>query len=70
MWPDSSTAIVTLSHDPKLDDPALISALQSRYSDIYSMGLLHMLLSVRDRNGFAPSETIRTTISIPTPGGH
>ena len=48
----------------------VISALQSRYSDVYSMGLLHMLLSVRDRNGFAPSETIRTTISIPTPGGH
>ena len=29
LQPDARTAIVTLTHDPKLDDPALISALRS-----------------------------------------
>ena len=27
--PDSATAVVTLTHDPKLDEPALVAALQS-----------------------------------------
>jgi xanthine dehydrogenase accessory factor len=27
--PDASTAVVTLTHDPKLDDPALVAALRS-----------------------------------------
>jgi xanthine dehydrogenase accessory factor len=27
--PDARTALVTLTHDPKLDDPALIEALRS-----------------------------------------
>ena len=53
-----------------LNGERVIDALQNRYADLYGKGLLHMLLSVRDRNGFSPSETIRTTISIPTPGGH
>ena len=35
--PDSRTAIVTLTHDPKLDDPAIISALDS---DAYYVGCL------------------------------
>ncbi len=34
---DSSTAIVTLTHDPKLDDPALESALKS---DVFYVGAL------------------------------
>ena len=34
---DSSTAIVTLTHDPKLDDPALESALKS---DVFYIGAL------------------------------
>ena len=29
LTPDSATAVVTLTHDPKLDDPALIVALRS-----------------------------------------
>ena len=36
--PDSNTAIVTLSHDPKLDDPALISALSTKSFYIGSLG--------------------------------
>ena len=36
--PDSRTAIITLSHDPKLDDPALISALNSEAFYIGALG--------------------------------
>lgn len=36
--PDARTAIVTLSHDPKLDDPALLSALASDAFYIGSLG--------------------------------
>ena len=35
--PDSRTAIVTLTHDPKLDDPALVTALNS---DAFYIGAL------------------------------
>ncbi|HZD26727.1 MAG TPA: XdhC family protein [Alphaproteobacteria bacterium] len=35
--PDRRTAIVTLTHDPKLDDPALIQALRS---DVFYIGAL------------------------------
>ena len=34
---DASTAVVTLTHDPKLDDPALESALKS---DVFYVGAL------------------------------
>jgi len=36
--PDSSTAVVTLSHDPKIDDPALQVALASRAFYIGALG--------------------------------
>lgn len=36
--PDATTAVVTLTHDPKLDDPALIAALQSPAFYIGSLG--------------------------------
>ena len=36
--PDSRTAVVTLTHDPKLDDPALDRALKSPAFDIGSLG--------------------------------
>ncbi len=36
--PDSRTAIVTLSHDPKIDDPALIAALASPAGYIAALG--------------------------------
>jgi xanthine dehydrogenase accessory factor len=36
--PDSATAIVTLTHDPKLDDPALIVALRSSAFYVGALG--------------------------------
>jgi xanthine dehydrogenase accessory factor len=36
--PDSATAVVTLTHDPKLDDPALIVALKSAAFYIGALG--------------------------------
>jgi len=36
--PDSRSAVVTLSHDPKIDDPALISALGSQSGYIAALG--------------------------------
>ena len=36
--PDARTAVVTLTHDPKLDDPALMSALRSKAFFIGSLG--------------------------------
>lgn len=36
--PDAATAIVTLSHDPKIDDPALIAALASRAAYVAALG--------------------------------
>ena len=36
--PDARTAVVTLSHDPKLDDPALIAALGSPAFYIGALG--------------------------------
>ncbi len=36
--PDSRTAVVTLTHDPKLDDPALAAALRSQAFYIGSLG--------------------------------
>ena len=36
--PDSRTAVVTLTHDPKLDEPALIEALQSKAFYVGSLG--------------------------------
>lgn len=36
--PDAQTAVVTLSHDPKIDDPALIAALKSRCFYIGALG--------------------------------
>src|SRR5690625_2283358 len=36
--PDARTAVVTLTHDPKLDDPALLSALRSSAFYIGALG--------------------------------
>lgn len=36
--PDAQTAVVTLAHDPKIDDPALIAALQSAAFYIGALG--------------------------------
>jgi xanthine dehydrogenase accessory factor len=36
--PDSRTAVITLTHDPKLDDPALVAALKSEAFYIGALG--------------------------------
>lgn len=36
--PDARTAVVTLSHDPKIDDPALAAALQSHATYVAALG--------------------------------
>jgi xanthine dehydrogenase accessory factor len=36
--PDAATAVVTLSHDPKIDDPALLAALASPAAYIAALG--------------------------------
>lgn len=36
--PDGRTAVVTLSHDPKIDDPALIAALASNAAYVAALG--------------------------------
>ena len=36
--PDAQTAVVTLAHDPKIDDPALIAALNSEAFYIGALG--------------------------------
>ncbi|MEP7349202.1 MAG: XdhC family protein [Sphingorhabdus sp.] len=36
--PDSRTAVVTLSHDPKIDDPALVAALASPAAYVAALG--------------------------------
>ncbi|MEH6581859.1 MAG: XdhC family protein [Halioglobus sp.] len=38
LLPDAQTAVVTLAHDPKIDDPALIAALQSEAFYIGALG--------------------------------
>ncbi len=43
---DSRTAVVTLAHDPKLDEPALIAALES---DVFYIGALGSRRTHRER---------------------
>jgi xanthine dehydrogenase accessory factor len=47
--PDSRTAIVTLSHDPKIDDPALIAALASPAGYIAALGSKKSQTARRER---------------------
>lgn len=47
--PDARTAIVTLSHDPKLDDPALIAALRSDAFYVGALGSRRTQAARRDR---------------------
>ncbi len=63
LCPDTRTAIVTLSHDPKLDDLALIEALQS---DAFFVGALGSVRTNQKRRqrlqqhfGFSVSQLAR-----------
>jgi carboxysome shell carbonic anhydrase len=45
-------------------------AIESRYSDLCQQGLLHTLLTVRDRDRHVPAETVSSSITFNTGGGH
>jgi carboxysome shell carbonic anhydrase len=44
-------------------------AIEQRYADLVSEGLLHALLTVRDTGRHTPAETIGSTIALETGGG-
>jgi len=46
------------------------TAIASRYPQLCEQGLLHTLLTVRDRDRHVPAETIRSSITFNTGGGH
>jgi len=46
------------------------AAIEARYSDLFQQGLLHTLLTVRDRDRHAPAETVSSSITFNTGGGH
>ena len=46
------------------------AAIEERYRDLYSQGLLHALLTVRDQDRHVPAEAVGSTISFTTVGGH
>ena len=45
-------------------------AIESRYGELCREGLLHVLLTIRDQDRHAPAETIGSTISFASAGGH
>ena len=49
--PDARTAVVTLTHDPKLDDPALVVALNSPAFYIGSLGSTRTHAKRKERLG-------------------
>ncbi|MFM8525652.1 MAG: carboxysome shell carbonic anhydrase [Cyanobacteriota bacterium] len=46
------------------------AAIETRYSDLCAQGLLHTLLTVRDRDRHTAAETIGSSITFNTGGGH
>lgn len=46
------------------------AAIEERYHDLYSQGLLHALLTVRDQDRHVPAEAVGSTISFAAAGGH
>jgi carboxysome shell carbonic anhydrase len=48
----------------------VLEAMESRYPDLFSKGLLHALLTVRDTQRHAPAEAVGSTITFASPGGH
>ncbi|HAA93799.1 MAG TPA: xanthine dehydrogenase [Rhodospirillaceae bacterium] len=62
LTPDRRTAIVTLTHDPKIDDPALVAALNSEAFYIGSLGSRRTHASRLERlraEGFGDTELDR-----------
>jgi carboxysome shell carbonic anhydrase len=48
----------------------VLAALQNRYAELCGEGLLHALLTVRDTDRPTPAETIGSTITFESGGGH
>jgi carboxysome shell carbonic anhydrase len=46
------------------------AALRSRYGELCREGLLHTLLTVRDRDQHAPAEAVGSSINLDAAGGH
>jgi xanthine dehydrogenase accessory factor len=70
--PDARTAVVTLTHDPKLDDPALLIALRSNAFYVGSLGSKKTHASRLQRlaeAGLTPAETARINAPIGLPLG-
>ena len=45
-------------------------AIETRYRELYQQGLLHALFTIRDQDRHVPAETVGSTISFASPGGH
>ena len=70
--PDARTAVVTLTHDPKIDDPALETALRSEVFYIGSLGSKKTQQSRLTRlaaAGFTPEECRRVNGPVGLPIG-
>jgi hypothetical protein len=48
----------------------VMAAIESRYADLVRDGLLHALLTVRDKDRHAPAEAVGSTIHFANVGGH
>jgi carboxysome shell carbonic anhydrase len=48
----------------------VLEAIRNRYADLCQQGLLHALISLRDRDSHVPAETVASTITFATVGGH
>ncbi|MCS5692656.1 carboxysome shell carbonic anhydrase [Cyanobium sp. FGCU-6] len=46
------------------------AAMESRYGELFQQGLLHALLTVRDKDAHTPAEAVGSTITFPESGGH
>ncbi|WP_404712019.1 XdhC family protein [Sphingomonas sp. MMS24-J13] len=60
--PDPSTAVITLSHDPKIDDPALVAALSAQTGYVAALGSRSSHAARRERlaaHGFVPADLDR-----------
>jgi xanthine dehydrogenase accessory factor len=65
--PDRRTAIVTLTHDPKIDDPALVAALRSQAFYIGALGSRRTHGKRIERlavTGFGPAELARIHVPV------
>ncbi|MFM7269245.1 MAG: carboxysome shell carbonic anhydrase, partial [Cyanobium sp.] len=48
----------------------VMEAIKSRYADLHTEGLLHILMTVHDKDLHAPAEAVGSTINFAAQGGH